>query len=85
MRTPPATHRTSISSRGLRPLLGAAVVVRTFASTWRGTLLSCVKDSAWLVVDDVDVMIHLDDIISITATGAPAGTTHTLRGATSGT
>ena len=54
-----------VSDRALRPLLGAGVIVRTFAATWRGTLLSCVKDSAWFVVDDSDVVLHLDEIISI--------------------
>ncbi len=39
--------------------------MRTFAATMRGTLLSCVKDSAWFVVDDSDVVLHLDEIISI--------------------
>jgi hypothetical protein len=57
--------RALVDTRALRPLLGAAVVVRTLAATWRGTLLSCVKDSAWFVVDDTDVVIHLEDIISI--------------------
>jgi hypothetical protein len=54
-----------VSNRGLRPLLGAVVIVRTFAATWRGTLLSCVKDSAWFVVDDADVVLHLDEILSV--------------------
>jgi hypothetical protein len=58
-------RREPVSIRALRPFLGAAVTVRTFAATWRGTLLSCVKDSAWFVVDDTDVVVHLDDIISI--------------------
>jgi hypothetical protein len=53
------------SSRTMRSLLGSAVVVRTIAATWRGTLLSCVKDSAWLVVNDTDVMIDIDDIIYV--------------------
>ena len=44
-----------VSNRALRPLLGAGVIVRTFAATWRGTLLSCVKDSAWFVVNDARV------------------------------
>jgi hypothetical protein len=57
--------RALVNTRAIRPFLGAAVVVRTLAATWRGTLLSCVKDSAWLVVDDSDVVIHLDEIISI--------------------
>jgi hypothetical protein len=54
-----------VSNRALRPLLGTGVIVRTFAATWRGTLLSCVKDSAWFVVDDSDVVLHIDEIISI--------------------
>ena len=54
-----------VSNRALRPLLGAGVIVRTFAATMRGTLLSCVKDSAWFVVDDSDVVLHIDEIISI--------------------
>ena len=41
----------------LRPLRGAQVVVRTGSALWRGTLLSCVKDSAWFVVDDTDVVV----------------------------
>lgn len=65
MRRSSATHGKLVSSRTLRPLLGAAVIVRTFASTWRGTLLSCVDNSAWLVVDDVDIMVRLDDIVSV--------------------
>jgi hypothetical protein len=58
-------QRGPVSTKGLRPLLGAAVVVRTLAATWRGTLLSCVKDSAWLVVDDVDVVLRLNEIVSV--------------------
>ena len=54
-----------VSNRALRPFLGAVVIVRTFAATWRGTLLSCVKDSAWFVVDDSDVVLHLDEILSV--------------------
>jgi hypothetical protein len=56
-----------VSNRALLPLLGAVVIVRTFAATWRGTLLSCVKDSAWFVVDDTDVVLHLDEILSVNA------------------
>ncbi|MFP3902513.1 MAG: hypothetical protein ACLFXM_16780 [Acidimicrobiia bacterium] len=54
-----------VTARALRPLLGADVVVRTASAFWRGTLLSCVRDSAWFVVDDTDVVIHLDEILSI--------------------
>lgn len=65
MRQMLVARREPVSTRGLRPLLGAAVIVRTLAATWRGTLLSCVKDSAWFVVDDTDVVIHLEEIVSI--------------------
>jgi hypothetical protein len=52
----------------LRPLLGARVIVRTASALWRGTLLSCVKDSAWFVVDDVDVVVPLGDLVSVRPT-----------------
>jgi hypothetical protein len=57
--------RNPVTNRALRPLLGAGVIVRTFAATWRGTLLSCAKDSAWLVVDDDDVVLRLNEIVSV--------------------
>lgn len=69
MRTSMVANRESISSRALRPLIGAVVVVRTLAATWRGTLLSCVKDTAWLVVDDTDVVVRLEEIVSIQPDG----------------
>jgi hypothetical protein len=61
-------HR-SPTAQALRPLVGAEVIVRTPVRLWRGRLLSCVKNSAWLVVDDDDVVVHLDDIVSIIASG----------------
>jgi hypothetical protein len=67
MATTVVSPRSPVTTGALRPLLGAAVVVRTLAATWRGTLLSCVKDSAWLVVDDADVVLQLSEIISIRA------------------
>lgn len=51
-----------MTAKQLRPLLGRPVTVRTGTSLLRGTLLSCVKSSAWLVVDDTDVVLHLDQI-----------------------
>jgi hypothetical protein len=57
-----------VTSPGLRPLLGRSVVVRTASALWRGTLLSCVKDSAWFVVDDADVVVPLDALVSVHAT-----------------
>jgi hypothetical protein len=60
-------ERPQVTTRRLRPLLGARVTVRTASSLLQGTLLSCVKDSAWLVVDDADVVLHLDDIAWVDA------------------
>ena len=57
----------AVTSRVLRPLLGRSVVVRTASALWRGTLLSCVKDSAWFVVDDDDVVVPLGDLRSVHA------------------
>jgi hypothetical protein len=62
---PTTVQRGPVTIRALRPFLGAAVIVRTFAATWRGTLLSCAKDSAWFVVDDDDVVLRLNEIVSI--------------------
>lgn len=66
---PPSTavDRPPLTPEALRPLLGIDVVVSTAATLWRGRLLSCVKDSAWFVVDDDDVVVHLDQIRSIWA------------------
>ena len=67
MRPSLAVDRPPLTPQALRPLLGIDVVVCTAASLWRGRLLSCVKDSAWFVVDDDDVVVHLDQIQSIRA------------------
>ncbi|HEX6568522.1 MAG TPA: hypothetical protein VF015_05130 [Acidimicrobiales bacterium] len=57
----------AVTTRLLRPLVGGRVVVRTASALWRGTLLSCVKGSAWFIVDDVDVVVPLDDLVSVHA------------------
>jgi hypothetical protein len=49
----------------LRPLLGADVVVRTNAGATSARLLSVVRDSAWFVSGDADLVLHLDEIRSI--------------------
>lgn len=65
---PPAlVPSPTVSARSLRPLLGGTVVVRTGSALWRGTLLSCVRSSAWFVVDDVDVVVPLGDLVSVRA------------------
>lgn len=63
--TVPTTDR--VTARLLQPLLGSAVTVRTGQRLLRGTLLSCVKGSAWFVVDDDDVVLHLDQIAWVRA------------------
>ena len=65
--TPTVVESPAVTARVLRPLLGASVVVRTTTSLWRGTLLSCVRDSAWFVVDDTDVVVHVHDLVSVRA------------------
>ncbi|HKA82642.1 MAG TPA: hypothetical protein VKD21_02180 [Acidimicrobiales bacterium] len=67
MRPSIAVDRPLLTPQALRHLLGNDVVVRTAATLWRGRLLSCVKDSAWFVVDDDDVVVQLDQIRSIRA------------------
>jgi hypothetical protein len=57
-----------LTARDLRPLVGADVVVRSVFATLQGTLLSCVKDNAWLVVDDTDHVIPLRHILSVEPT-----------------
>jgi hypothetical protein len=54
-----------VTLRALRPLRGSLVTVRTASVAVRGMLLSCVSGSAWLVVDDTDVLVVLDDILSV--------------------
>lgn len=55
----------------LRPLLGRPATVRTTAGVLRGTLVSCVKGSLWLVVDDVDtdVVVPLDHVVWVETAG----------------
>jgi hypothetical protein len=55
----------AVTTSVLRPLRGAQVLVRTGSTLWRGTLLSCVKDSAWFVVDDTDIVVSLHDLVSV--------------------
>jgi hypothetical protein len=60
-----AIDRPRVTVRSLRPLRGSLVTVRTASVVLRGLLLSCVSGSAWLVVDDADVLVGLDEIVSI--------------------
>jgi hypothetical protein len=49
----------------LLPLVGRGIVVRTRRETLRGTLVSCVSTSAWVVVGDTDRVVPLDDMIAV--------------------
>ena len=66
--SPTVLEPPAMTARGLRPLLGAAVVVRTTNALWRGTLLSCVRDSAWFVVNDADIVVPIGDLVSVRST-----------------
>jgi hypothetical protein len=63
--SPTVVDRPVVTASVLRPLLGVSVVVCTASALWRGTLLSYVKDSAWFIVDDADVVVPLDDLVSV--------------------
>ena len=63
--SPTVIDPPAVTSRVLRPLLGAPVVVRTGSALWHGTLVSCVRDSAWFVVDDADIVVPLHHLVSV--------------------
>jgi hypothetical protein len=64
---PTASGAQAVTVRALRPLVGGEVVACTASALWRGRLLSCVKNSAWFVVDDNDVVVQIDDLVSVRA------------------
>jgi hypothetical protein len=63
--SPTVIDPPAVTPRVLRPLLGALVVVRTGSALWQGTLVSCVRDSAWFVVDDADIVVPLRHLVSV--------------------
>jgi hypothetical protein len=63
--SPTVTMPDEVTARALRPLVGSPVVVRTRSALWRGTLVSCVRDSAWFVVDGDDVVVRLRHLVSV--------------------
>jgi hypothetical protein len=63
--SPIVTEPPEVTVHLLRPLLGSPVIVRTRSGLWRGTLVSCVRDSAWFVVDGDDVVVRLRHLVSV--------------------
>ena len=63
--SPTVTDPPEVTARVLRPLVGSPVIVRTGSGLWRGTLVSCVRDSAWFVVDGDDVVVRLRHLVSV--------------------
>ena len=55
----------AVSLHDLRPLVGAQVDATTDVGSLHGTLLSCTKQSAWIVVGDVDHVVALPRLLSI--------------------
>jgi hypothetical protein len=69
-----ATTGTTHGSLGspverLRSLTDTDVTITTVERQVTGTVLSCTRISVWLVCDDVDTVLLLDDIVEI----APGG------------
>lgn len=65
---PAPTPEVPCDPRSVRSLLGRTVKVRTVSGTCTGTLLSSVRNSLWLVSDDVDVMLQLTDVLWVEPT-----------------
>ncbi len=51
----------------LRSLVDTAVTVTTYDGTISGSVLSCTRRSVWIICDDVDHVIALDDILDVVA------------------
>jgi len=49
----------------LRSLTDTDVTITTHDGQVTGTVLSCTRASVWLVCDDVDTVLLLDDIVDI--------------------
>ena len=56
---------SSISFHDLRPLIGTQVAADTAGGPVVGTLLSCTKQSAWIVGDDVDHLVALPHLLGV--------------------
>ena len=54
-----------VSLHDLRLLVGAEVAAHTASGSLIGTLLSCTTRSAWIVAGDVDHVVALPHLLSI--------------------
>jgi hypothetical protein len=54
-----------VTLASLRAFLGTDVVVETATGRTPARLLSAVRDSAWFVTNDTDLVVQLDDIVSV--------------------
>ena len=51
----------------LRSLTDTEVTVTTHEGHFTGTVLSCTRLSVWLVCNDDDVVVALDDVVDVVA------------------
>ena len=49
----------------LRSLTDADVTITTHEGEVTGTVLSCTRSSVWLICDDVDVVLVLDEVLRV--------------------
>lgn len=56
----------------LKSLTDQLVTVTTDHGQVTGTVLSCTRLSVWLIADDDDVVVHLDEITGLVHHPAPA-------------
>jgi hypothetical protein len=54
-----------VSWSDLRPLIGSEVAADTASGHLEGTLLSCTRQSAWIVAEDVDHVVALPHLHGI--------------------
>lgn len=63
---------TGAQATQLKSLTDQLVTVTTGQGQVTGVVLSCTRRSVWLVCDDVDVVVALDDITALTQLPAAA-------------
>lgn len=68
------TDRASSVREQLRSLHDAEVTVTTYDGSFTGTVLSCTRLSVWLISDDEDVVLALDEVTSVALADSLAAT-----------